>query len=152
MAGGDIAIGAGKGAATGAIAGAYLGSVFPGIGNIVGAVVGGIIGAIAGGVEGKMEGDEKDEMVANQQEAATAQDLASQSAARRSAAAMHEQAAADPRGTSSTILRKTQLQREANTNYADIRDTGNPFRSVDDKATKLSQNYGKPAVTTKVAA
>lgn len=136
----NVVIDGAKGAVTGAIAGFEIGGPW-------GALAGGIIGAGLGTAEGIYTENEKEKMVENQEQAANAQDLANQSAARRAAAAMHEQAAADPRGTSATILRKTQLQREANTNYADVRDKGNPFNVTDEKASKRIQYYGKVDVS-----
>ncbi len=141
---GDIGIGAGKGALAGAGAGAMFGPW--------GVLIGGLVGAIAGGIGGKYEGDAKDEMVANQEKAADTQGKANETAARRNAAAMYKQAAANPRATSATMFRKAELQREANTNYVDIRDRGNAFRAVDDKATKQGQFYGKTNVVANKAA
>lgn len=129
----DIGIGAGKGALAGASTGAACG-------GWVGAIVGGVIGAVAGGVGGKVEGDAKEEMVVKQDQAAEAQGQANETAARRQAAAMLAQAAADRNNTSATMFTKAKLQREANTNYADIRDKAEPFTAVEKK-----QFYGNKA-------
>jgi phage tail tape-measure protein len=147
---GDIGIGAGKGALAGASTGAMIGSAWPGLGTLIGGIIGGIVGLFAGGVEGNYEGNERDGMVANQQKAADIQNEANETAARRNAAAMYKQAAADPKATSATMFRKAELQRDANTNYADIRDRGNPFHAANDKASK--QFYGKTNVAANKAA
>lgn len=141
----DILIGAGKGGLTGAGSGAMIGSSFPGYGTLIGGAIGFVVGAIGGGVAGNVEGNAKDDMVAKQNQAADAQGKASETSARNAAAAMFKQAAADPRATSATMFKKGELLRSANTNYASIRDNGNPFNAVDDKATK--QFYGKANVS-----
>lgn len=140
MAGSDIAIGAGKGAITGASSGAMIGSAFTPIGTIIGGIIGAVVGGAIGGYAGKVEGDAKDDMVAQQEQAADAQGKANESAARRQAAMMFAQASADPKNTSATMFTKVKLQREANTNYADIRDKAEPFQKVE-----KNQFYGKTA-------
>lgn len=131
----------------GVVAGAGSGFL---IGGPLGALIGGTVGGAAGGVEGHYEGEARDEMVANAQKSADAQGKANETSARRNAAALYTQAAANPTNTSATMFEKARLQSEANSGFAAIKDKGNPFTPVEDKAGK--QFYGKTKTSaTKVA-
>lgn len=140
----DTIIGGVKGSVMGLMAGAS-------VGGVPGAIVGAIIGGVAGNVEGYYEGTAKNELEEKGVEAAKAQGIATDSSGRRATAAMIEQSAAQPTGTSSTMFKKAQLQETAQNNYAATTDKYNQFQPVDDKGTKLAQNYGKPVSVSKAA-
>lgn len=136
------------GAVIGTVIGGAIGSIIPGVGTAVGIGIGASLGgSIGGGVDAKLQSDD---IVAKQKQAGAAQVTQSQTSGRRQAAAIYNQAAAS--GTSSSmVFTMAKLQREAKTNFANIRDSGIPFSPVDDKATKLAHNYGKPIATKVIA-
>lgn len=142
MSGADIAIGAGEGALAGASTGAA-------IGGWVGAIVGGVVGAAAGTYKGVKVSDEKDQLEANQEQAADTSKKMSESQAREKAAALQAQAAAA--GTSGTMFKLNRAEQQSRNDHAAIRDTGNKFSATDDKAAKLAYNYGKPSAVRKTA-
>jgi hypothetical protein len=120
------------GGVKGSLAGGAAGASFTG-GNPYGAIVGAIIGGVAGHVEAYYEGDEKEKIVANQKKTATESSHINETLARRQARAAHEAAMNSQVASSDQLFTKAALQREADTNYASVRDKGNPFTADNEK-------------------
>lgn len=135
------------GGVKGSLAGGAAGASFSG-GNPYAIVAGAVIGGIAGHVEAYYEGEEKDQMVSNQKKTADESKRINEVMARKQARAAHEAAMNNQAASSDQMFTKASLQREADTNYASVRDKGNPFvaREKFESQKTAQQFYGRPEV------
>lgn len=135
------------GGVKGSLAGGVAGAQFTG-GNPYGIIAGAIIGGVAGHVEAYYEGEEKDKMVDNQKKTVDESKRINELTARKQARAAHEAAMNNQAASSDQLFTKASLQREADTNYASVRDKGNPFVSREKSGERppAQQFYGRPEV------
>lgn len=138
-------VGAGVGAVAGVVAGIYCPPAW-GVTIPAGIAAGSALGGAAGGaVDSSNAADESE---AKQKQAAENQSKINENVARRQARGAYEAAMNNPSATSDSMFTKATLQREANANYASVRDKGNPFTESRDKSDKTPvapQFYGNRA-------